>query len=69
MREFMDYFQRVGNDLRIQWRELHHFPKFEDFQSISNVNGQAETWDDDYDDDENREDDKSQEVPKLEISS
>lgn len=31
MREFMDNFRRVGNDLRIKWRDLHHFPKFEDF--------------------------------------
>jgi hypothetical protein len=59
MREFMDNFQRVGNDLRIQWRELHHFPEFEDFQPISNENCQAEICDDDYDDDEDSEDDKN----------
>lgn len=47
VRDFMCNFRLAGNDLRSEWRKLHHYPEFEDFRPISAGDDQARTMDDD----------------------
>jgi hypothetical protein len=50
MRAFMDNFREAGNELRSEWKRLHHCPKFRDYRPISDEDGQTSGSDNDEDD-------------------
>jgi hypothetical protein len=56
MRAFMDNFRKVGNELRISWHQMHHYPKFKDSRPMPNEDGLVENADHDFDEEDDSED-------------